>query len=45
MQDLREGRWRAALDELLDAPEPSQRPRTDGAAVVADEICGLISRS
>ena len=45
LNDLREGRWRAALDELLDVPEPSERPRTDGAAVVADKICGLISRS
>ncbi len=32
------GRWRAALDAILGAPEPPERPATDGAEVVAGMI-------
>lgn len=33
---LRGGRWRAALDAALGAPAPPEKPRTDGAEVIAD---------
>jgi len=32
------GRWREALRRLLNQPPPPERPRTDGADVVADLI-------
>jgi L-arabinokinase len=32
------GRWRAALDAAVSAPPPPERPRTDGAEIVADMI-------
>ena len=32
------GRWRDALDALLASPPPPERPRTDGADVVAEMI-------
>ena len=38
-EELRAGRWREALDGLMGDPEPPERPRTDGAAVVAGMIC------
>lgn len=41
-EDLLEGRWRAALDAVSAAPEPRERARTDGAAVVAEMICGRL---
>jgi hypothetical protein len=34
--DLMAGRWRAAIETACNAPPPPQRPRTDGAGVVAD---------
>lgn len=34
-ESLLAGRWRNALDSLLDAPPPPERPRTDGAEVIA----------
>lgn len=37
------GRWRAALDEAVSAPEPPTRPATNGAAVVAGLIVSRIS--
>jgi hypothetical protein len=40
--DLRAGRWRAALDAAVSAPAPPERPRTDGAQVVADMIAAII---
>ena len=40
-EDLRSGRWRAPLDELLSLPPPAERPRVDGARVVAGMIAGL----
>ena len=36
------GRWRAALDRILAAPAPPARPRTDGAAVVANAISQMM---
>ena len=33
---LMDGRWRAAIERACNAPPPPKRPRTDGAAVVAD---------
>ena len=38
MEDLLAGRWRAALDDLLAAPSPPERARTDGAEVAARMI-------
>jgi L-arabinokinase len=35
------GRWSAALDAILTAPEPPERPATNGAEVVAGMIAGL----
>jgi L-arabinokinase len=42
IEDLRQGRWRAALDGLMALPQPSEAPRTDGAAVVAEMIGELL---
>ena len=36
------GRWRDALDGLLAAPPPPERPRTDGAEVAAAKIAEAI---
>jgi L-arabinokinase len=35
--DFRAGRWREGLDALLASPQP-ERPRVDGARVVAEKI-------
>jgi hypothetical protein len=43
-ESLLAGRWRAALDAALAAPEPPQHPRTDGAVIVADMICARVER-
>ena len=32
------GRWQSALDAAVSAPPPPERPRTDGAEVIADMI-------
>jgi hypothetical protein len=32
------GRWRDALDRAVAAPPPAERPRTDGAAVIAERM-------
>ena len=37
------GRWRAALDAAIGAPPPPERPRTDGAEVIADMIAAQLS--
>jgi len=37
------GRWRAALDAAVSAPAPPEKPRTDGADVIADMIVARIS--
>jgi hypothetical protein len=36
--DLRAGRWRAALDALIESPPPRETPRLDGATVIAKMI-------
>ena len=38
------GRWRSAIESALAAPEPPQRPRTDGAVIIADMICARVER-
>ena len=38
VEDLRAGRWRKALDALLASPEPPERPRVDGARLIAEII-------
>jgi len=43
-ESLLAGRWQAALDAALAAPEPPQRPRTDGAVIIADMICARVER-
>jgi hypothetical protein len=43
-ESLLAGRWRAALDAAVAAPEPPQRPRTDGAVIIADMICARVDR-
>ena len=43
-ESLLAGRWRAALDAALTAPEPPQHPRTDGAVIIADMICARVDR-
>jgi L-arabinokinase len=40
-QSLLAGRWLTSLDALLAAAPPPERPRTDGADVVAERIAGL----
>jgi L-arabinokinase len=36
------GRWREALDAVIAAPPPPERPRTDGAGIVADMIAARV---
>jgi L-arabinokinase len=46
-ESLLAGRWRAALDALLEAPLPPDMPRTDGAEVAATgiaEMAGIAER-
>jgi L-arabinokinase len=43
--ELRAGRWRAALDAALAAPRPLERPPTDGAEAVADMIAARLGGS
>ena len=40
-QDLFAGRWVSALDKVLSAPAPPERPPTDGADVIAAMIVNL----
>ncbi|HXH07065.1 MAG TPA: hypothetical protein VNI83_10790, partial [Vicinamibacterales bacterium] len=42
---LRAGRWRAALDAVLASPPPPERPRVDGAEVVARAILESLAAS
>jgi L-arabinokinase len=37
------GRWRAAIDAAVDAPPPPERPRTDGAVVVAEMMAAVLA--
>jgi L-arabinokinase len=41
--DLYEGRWEGAIEDLLGQPAPHERPRVDGAQVAAGEIMKLMS--
>lgn len=41
--DMLTGRWRAALDRLDRKPPPAERPRTDGADVIAGLITNRLS--
>jgi hypothetical protein len=41
--DLASGRWRPHLDRVLAQPAPPERPRTDGAAVVAERLLAWLS--
>ncbi len=43
--DLRAGRWLAALDGAVATAAPVERPRTDGAEVVADMIAARVGAS
>jgi len=42
LEDLLAGRWRDGLEELLAQTPPLERPRTDGASIVAQNIQSLI---
>jgi L-arabinokinase len=42
MEALVAGRWREALDRLMQRPSPPEHPRTDGADIVAGMICDRI---
>ncbi len=41
-QDIRAGRWLAALERASSAPAPPERPPTNGAAVIADMIAKMM---
>lgn len=41
-EELLAGRWAAAIEAAIGAPEPPERPRTDGAEVVADMIAACL---
>jgi hypothetical protein len=41
-ENLRAGRWAEAIDALLTQPAPPERPRVDGASVVATSIVNLV---
>lgn len=40
--DLRQGRWRAALHAVWTSPPPPETPRVDGAAIAAEMIAGYL---
>jgi len=37
------GRWRTALEAAITAPPPREKPRTDGADVIADMIASIVA--
>ena len=41
-EDLLAGNWRDAIEALLAQEEPPERPRVDGASVVAAAILGML---
>ena len=41
-EDLLAGRWRDAIETAANAPAPPERPRTDGADVLADMIAACL---
>jgi hypothetical protein len=42
VEDLLAGRWREGLETLLEQPPPPERPRTDGAEVVARMMQSIV---
>ena len=42
---LRGGRWRAAVEAAVHAPPPPEKPRTDGAEVIADMMAAFFPRA
>jgi L-arabinokinase len=42
--DLREGRWREALDQLIESPPPPEPPRMDGGLFVGEKIKAMLDR-
>ena len=42
-QALLAGRWSAAIEAAVNAPPPLERPRTDGAVVIADMIAAALA--
>jgi L-arabinokinase len=45
LSDVLEGRWKEALDALDAVPQPPERPRTNGATVVAGKILDRLGRA
>src|SRR5262245_44343515 len=43
--DLFAGKWTPHLERVLAQPPPSERPRVDGAEVVAERLIGLIEKT
>ena len=43
-EDLFAGKWQPHLQALLDQPPPPERPRTDGSAVAAGLLAGMMER-
>lgn len=41
-EELLAGRWAAAIEAAAGAPEPTERPRTDGAEVIANMIAACL---
>jgi len=41
-EEMVAGRWRDAIEALLDQPPPAERPRVDGASVAADMILDML---
>ena len=41
-EDLRAGRWKVGLENLIEQPPPPERPATDGADVVARRIAATL---
>jgi L-arabinokinase len=44
-QELFAGNWRDALNRLMSAPAPAERPPTDGAAVIAGMVDQRVPRA
>ena len=42
--DLFSGRWQHHLHALISQPEPTQRPDSNGAAVAAEQLLGMVER-
>ena len=44
-EELLAGNWRDAVEALLAQEEPPERPRVDGASVIAEAILELATRT